>query len=162
MGFNRYFLFQASLIPCICLRNCPSALEAPAWCEQVAMTLETIRAMAATNTSSGRCYRIIIDLCGQYLTNAKQFAEPTDHPLQSQIPPANVNNDFPATMDDVHSTSQSLDQPEPIDESPQTQISHLFPMMWPNVTALEAADEVIGDDAWLEFLRAGTGAEYPV
>lgn len=126
------------------------------------MALETIRAMAATNTSSGRCYRIIIDLCGQYVTNAKQFEETADQPVQARVPPANINEDFPATMDDVHPTAQPLEQPEPIDESPQTQISHLFPMMWPNVTALEAADEVIGDDAWLEFLRAGSGGEYPV
>ncbi|CRG89492.1 Lactose regulatory protein LAC9 [Talaromyces islandicus] len=157
-----YFLFQASLIPCICLRNCPSALEASAWCEQVAMTLEIIRTMATTNTSSGRCYRIIIDLCGQYLTNTKQSEESTNHPPQAKIAAAHINDDFPTTMDDVHSTARSLEQPGPIDESPQTQISHLFPMMWPNVTALEAADEVIGDDAWLEFLRAGTDGEYPV
>lgn len=42
----------------------------------------------------------------------------------------------------------------PIDESPQTQINQVFPMMWPNVNALEAAGEVLGNDAWLSFLDA--------
>jgi hypothetical protein len=47
----------------------------------------------------------------------------------------------------------------PIAESPQTQLGNVFPMMWPNVNALEVADEVMGDDAWLEFLRSGAGVE---
>jgi hypothetical protein len=60
--------------------------------------------------------------------------------------------------------AQVLQQPNyeelrPIDESPQTQISQLFPMMWPNVTALEAAGEVIDEDAWLEFLKGGAMVE---
>ena len=58
-------------------------------------------------------------------------------------PPSHVGFDYP--QDELNLG--------PIDESPQTQINHVFPMMWPNATALEAAEEVMGDDAWLEFLR---------
>lgn len=45
----------------------------------------------------------------------------------------------------------------PIDESPQTQINSVFSMIWPNVSSIEAADMVMGDDAWMDFLR-GEGA----
>lgn len=49
---------------------------------------------------------------------------------------------------------------EPIADSPQTQINHIYSMMWPNVTPLEAADLVMGDDAWMEFLREdGSGGD---
>jgi len=40
----------------------------------------------------------------------------------------------------------------PINESPQTQMNHVYNMMWPNLPALEA-DVVMQDDAWMEFLR---------
>lgn len=44
----------------------------------------------------------------------------------------------------------------PIDESPQTQMNSVYPMMWPNVPAFEAADQFM-DDAWMDFL-GGEGA----
>lgn len=45
----------------------------------------------------------------------------------------------------------------PIDESPQTQMNSVYPMMWPNVPAFEAADQFM-DDAWMDFLGGeGTG-----
>lgn len=37
-------------------------------------------------------------------------------------------------------------------ESPQTQISNVYSMMWPNVPAAEA-DVVMQDEAWLRFLN---------
>lgn len=55
------------------------------------------------------------------------------------------------SLRDGHQQQQPLG---PIDESPQTQINQVFPMMWPNVNALEAAGEVLGNDAWLSFLDA--------
>lgn len=45
----------------------------------------------------------------------------------------------------------------PIDESPQTQMNSVYPMMWPNVPAFEAADQFM-DDAWMDFLGAEGGA----
>lgn len=46
----------------------------------------------------------------------------------------------------------------PIDESPQTQMNSVYPMMWPNVPAFEAADQFM-DDAWMDFLGGEGGAE---
>lgn len=40
-----------------------------------------------------------------------------------------------------------------VDESPQTQMESVYPMMWPNVPAFEAADQFM-DDAWMDFLGA--------
>lgn len=40
----------------------------------------------------------------------------------------------------------------PTDDSPQTQISNVYPMMWPNVPDLEA-DVLMQDDTWLKFLN---------
>lgn len=46
----------------------------------------------------------------------------------------------------------------PIDESPQTQMNSVYPMMWPNVPAFEAADQFM-DDAWMDFLGGEGAAE---
>lgn len=45
-----------------------------------------------------------------------------------------------------------------VDESPQTQMNSVYPMMWPNVPAFEAADQFM-DDAWMDFLGGEGGAE---
>lgn len=45
-----------------------------------------------------------------------------------------------------------------VDESPQTQMESVYPMMWPNVPAFEAADQFM-DDAWMDFLGAEGAAE---
>ncbi|KAI0009209.1 fungal-specific transcription factor domain-containing protein [Xylariaceae sp. FL0662B] len=175
-----YFLFQAALIPCICLRNSPDAAGAPGWCLQISTTLRTILALAPANASSMRCYQVILRLCGRYLRDQASasvsapflpaespgFSTPHQRDRDAKL---DINGtrggggelgldavqcdsnmvegfDFPSPPDGVQPLG-------PIDESPQTQINHVFPMMWPNATPLEAADEVMGDDAWLEFLR---------
>ncbi|KAK7752907.1 hypothetical protein SLS62_005066 [Diatrype stigma] len=208
-----YFLFQAALIPCICLRNCPDAAAAPGWCLQISKTLQTIQALAPANASSMRCYQVILKLCGQYLRGELPPLSipaflPAVEPSSSRAPPPHreetdlgkkqqqqqqqqlginqiqppgsgsgtglgSNSGSHSTEFDCHLQHQQPQQGQqqqqrqqqqqlvdevnltlgPIDESPQTQINHVFPMMWPNATALEAAEEVMGDDAWLEFLR---------
>ena len=45
---------------------------------------------------------------------------------------------------------------QPVAESLQTQINSVFSMMWPNAPPMEAANVVMGDDGWMEFLRAGS------
>lgn len=137
------------------------------WVEQIETTLRTIEALGPSNSSAARCYQVIMDLCGQYLKGIKSYS--SGEPQTS----AESHESEPATMDGVDTFGQqdqanlnaslgqgaSLTQPGPIAESPQTQLGNVFPMMWPNVNALEVADEVMGDDAWLEFLRSGAGGE---
>ncbi|KAL1862669.1 hypothetical protein Daus18300_008467 [Diaporthe australafricana] len=163
-----YFLFQAALIPCICLRNMPMSPEAPSWCDQVSLTLRTIQALAPVNASCSSCQDVIVDLCGRYLNSSAANAD-EDRPVNSETRGDSRCNQRGLggrhEIDTRHSFLTPILEPSgdghqqqqllgPINESPQTQINQVFPMMWPNVNALEAAGEVLGNDAWLSFLNA--------
>ncbi|ETS83539.1 hypothetical protein PFICI_05415 [Pestalotiopsis fici W106-1] len=153
-----YFLFQAALIPCICLRNGPFESDAPNWAMQLRTTLCTIKALSPSNSSAPRCYQVIMDLCGKYLggvelqhvseTSESAQLDVSEHQRTREVVPDISQADAPVSSD-KDMTRTAL---EPISESPQTQLGSVFPMMWPNVNAFEVADEVMGDDAWLEFL----------
>ncbi|KAK1660130.1 fungal-specific transcription factor domain-containing protein [Colletotrichum godetiae] len=145
-----YFLFQAALIPCICLRNDPASPNARDWREQITTTTRCIAALAPVNSSSSRCYQVIIDLCGRFL-DSSDVAIP--------VAPASAAQADSATSPSYEANTAQASAPEPIDESPQTQINSVFSMMWPNVPPLEAADVVMGDDAWMEFLKGGTSGD---
>ncbi len=94
-------------------------------------TLRTISTLSSVNSSSPRCHQVILKLCEQFL-----------------YPEATVTDSKEQTYDEEY----NLDGMSPINESPQTQMNHVYNMMWPNVSALEA-DVVMQDDAWMEFLR---------
>ncbi|KAI9163590.1 C6 transcription factor [Paramyrothecium foliicola] len=147
--YGLYFLFQAALIPCICLRNDPSAPAASDWRTQITTTLHAIAAMSRANASSARCHQIISDLCGRYI-NTSQTEPLVEH--------TNLQTEQVAAGPTVDAAElESWIAQGPVGESPQTQINNVFSMMWPNVPPLEAADVVMGDDAgWMEFLRAGS------
>ncbi|GJC81400.1 regulatory protein GAL4 [Colletotrichum liriopes] len=121
--YSLYFLFQAALIPCICLRNDPNSSNAADWREQVATTIRCIIALAPVNSSSPRCYQVIIDLCGRF--------------LNGDVVPARVLMAHPqmqaTTIPSYETDTAQPVTPGPIDESPQTQINSVFSMMWPNV-----------------------------
>ncbi|KAK2049308.1 hypothetical protein LZ31DRAFT_562767 [Colletotrichum somersetense] len=144
-----YLLFQAALIPCICLRNDPNSSNAADWREQVTITIRCIVALAPVNSSSPRCYQVIMDLCGRFLNDdAVAACVLVTHPqMQTTTTPGYEPDTIP------------IGTPEPIDECPQTQINSAFSMMWPNVPPMEAADVVMADDAWMEFLRSGTSGD---
>lgn len=93
--YGLYFLFQAVLIPVICLRNQPQSPLASEWRTQISTAIGTIKSMACLNPSAERCLKVIISLCGAYLqTNPGGWDYPTE-------------------------------------ESPQTQLTGLYPLMWP-------------------------------
>lgn len=127
---TRYFLFQAALIPCICLRNSPISPQASEWRSQILATLSTISSLAPVNSSSPRCHQVILKLCGRFLQDDENAGERSD----------------------AGSGPEPIGGLSPINESPQTQMNNVYSMMWPNVPALEA-DVVMQDDAWMEFLR---------
>lgn len=148
----------------------PLSPEAPSWCEQVSLTLRTIRALAPVNESCSSCQDVIVDLCGRYL-NASAAKASADQPVNPEAAESRYNQSglgdrneidtrdaFPTRTSEQPSGDMHQHQHQhllgPIDESPQTQINQVFPMMWPNVNALEAAGEVLGNDAWLSFLDA--------
>lgn len=148
----------------------PLSPEAPSWCDQVSLTLRTIRALAPVNASCSSCQDVIVDLCGRYLNQntAIAGADPPMNPDAGRE--SRYSHSGPGDRHEIdatrHAFSTRTSEPSsrdahqqqqllgPIDESPQTQINQVFPMMWPNVNALEAAGEVLGNDAWLSFLDA--------
>ncbi|KAL4804987.1 fungal-specific transcription factor domain-containing protein [Aspergillus unguis] len=95
--YGLYFLFQAILIPVICLRNDPQSHLAQEWRDQVLQAVEVLESMALLNPTAQRCLSVIQNLCGGYL--------------------------HPSTLDGGAWG--------PTEESPQTQLANLYPLMWP-------------------------------
>lgn len=186
---TRYFIFQAALIPCICLRNLPLSDQAADWRQQITTTLQTISSLAPVNVTAARCYGVIAELCGRYLDNvpppfpqaspnmnqsatnnmASISSHMTQHHGHGNIGGGggggniNANN---GAHGHAHHGSQHRDPYQQhmdemmlaVDESPQTQMESVYPMMWPNVPAFEAADQFM-DDAWMDFLGAEGAAD---
>ncbi|KAI1777478.1 hypothetical protein F4818DRAFT_410558 [Hypoxylon cercidicola] len=155
-----YFLFQAALIPCICLRNGPYSTRAGEWRHQIVITLRTIASLASVNPSAGRCHQVISELCSRYLEpgTTEINPRPSSTTLNGQLPTHDYENEQSGEAR-TNAISEDVNMHGPIADSPQTQINHIYSMMWPNVTPLEAADLVMGDDAWMEFLGENSGGE---
>lgn len=119
-----YFLFQACLIPCVCLRNQPVSPMASDWRNQIEATLSVMQDMRAVIPSSKECHSVIMRLCADFLAPA-----PPQEGLQSE----------------VQSTLQATD------ESPQTQLNNVYSMMWPDVNS-EGVDVPMADPSWTNFL----------
>jgi transcriptional regulatory protein GAL4 len=103
-----YFLFQATMIPSVCLRNEPTSSMANDWREQLNTALSIMRSMFAINPASRECHEVVLRLCSDYLTSA------------SSIP-----------------TSSPVFGLEPVEESPNTQINALYGMMWPGANTTD-------------------------
>lgn len=107
--YGNYFLFQAVLIPVICLRNDPQGALAMGWREQIQQAMRVLESMATLNPVALRCLGVIRDRCGAYLdTSADGLGLPTE-------------------------------------ESPQTQLANLYPLMWPTLemAQLDGMDSVL-------------------
>lgn len=83
-----YFLFQAILIPVICLRNEPQSLEATNWRDQTFRASQVIADMANQNPAAVRCHNTIMSLCGVYLGQSPSnmaWGEPVQESPQTQL-----------------------------------------------------------------------------
>ncbi|OAA50630.1 Fungal specific transcription factor domain containing protein [Metarhizium rileyi] len=108
--YGLYFLFQAALIPCICLRNDPSAAGASDWRRQISITFDVIAAMTSLNASSARCHQTISELCSRYLGNAPpaKTEPPTDaasskmHQEQMPAQTLETTRPWPASQQEEH------------------------------------------------------------
>ncbi|KAJ5621369.1 hypothetical protein N7528_006152 [Penicillium herquei] len=98
--YGLYFLFQAILIPVICLRNNPQHMLAEDWRRQIVQAMPILESMAHLNPSSSRCLEVIRSLCGSYLDPSIVGWGPTE-------------------------------------ESPQTQLANLYPLMWPTLDTVQ-------------------------
>ena len=65
--YGLYFLFQAILIPVICLRNDPLAESANLWRQHILSALAVIMDMSRLNSAATRCHTTIMNLCGAFL-----------------------------------------------------------------------------------------------
>jgi transcriptional regulatory protein GAL4 len=117
-----YFLFQASMIPSVCLRNDPTSSMAQDWREQLDLALNVMQSMFSINPSSRECHEVVRGLCSNYLLNA------------SGVPSSSPNFGM-----------------EPVEESPNTQIEGLYSMMWPSANTTEV-DMLIENDSWNNFI----------
>ncbi|KAJ5707383.1 hypothetical protein N7488_007184 [Penicillium malachiteum] len=98
--YGLYFLFQAILIPVICLRNNPQHMLAEDWRRQILQAMPVLESMAHLNPSSSRCLEVIRSLCGSHLDPSIVGWGPTE-------------------------------------ESPQTQLANLYPLMWPTLDTVQ-------------------------
>jgi transcriptional regulatory protein GAL4 len=103
-----YFLFQATMIPSVCLRNEPTSSMANDWREQLNTALGIMRSMFGINPASRECHEVVLRLCSDYLTSASGI--PTSFPVFGL---------------------------EPVEESPNTQINALYGMMWPGANTTD-------------------------
>ena len=125
-----YFLFQASLIPCVCLRNEPNAPSSANWRNQINQTLHTMQLISNLNPSAQDCYNVIQRLCGPF--------------LQPQI------HDHAAGSTPDSTTIANYAPLESTQESPQTQINSVYAMMWPNANPADV-DVLMQDGLWNNF-----------
>ncbi|KAK3076021.1 hypothetical protein LTR53_000198 [Teratosphaeriaceae sp. CCFEE 6253] len=122
--YGLYFLFQAVLIPVLCLRNDPTSDQAQGWREQIQSVLTVLESMLQRNPASKECRQVITSLCAGFLTidAGSGFA----------------GNEFAQL---------------PVEESPQTQLSGVYPMMWPgggaNATEI---DFLMPDHVWPDLM----------
>ncbi|KAK6823328.1 hypothetical protein RU639_005964 [Aspergillus parasiticus] len=123
--YGVYFLFQAILIPVICLRNNPSDPAAHGWREQIFQAINTLESMAPLNANAERFLRVIQSLCGCYL--------------------------YP----------RSNGWEGPIQESPETQIANLYPLMWPTLemAQLDGVDSALQQSVISDFMHQVTGLQ---
>lgn len=84
--YSLYFLFQAIMIPMICLRNDPLAPTAVNHRDQILDALDVILDMSRVNPSAQRCHDSIMKLCGFYLTqNVAQWSSPVHESPHTQL-----------------------------------------------------------------------------
>ena len=82
-----YFLFQAVMIPVICLRNDPPAPNSFSWRDQIQRSISTMRDMIPLNPVAERCISVINILCGSLLAGSDWLQQPssTKESLQTQL-----------------------------------------------------------------------------
>ncbi|KIM92785.1 hypothetical protein OIDMADRAFT_173803 [Oidiodendron maius Zn] len=130
-----YFLFQAALIPCICLRS-ESAKDTTSentdnWLQQIRVTLQVMKSIGTILPTSEKCHDVIWWLC-------------RDSFHEDSSPSAALNPDL-----------------EPINESPHTQMNNVYSMMWSHAPTLDADTTMtMQDDAWMAFLEEENNNPY--
>ncbi|KAI0467937.1 fungal-specific transcription factor domain-containing protein [Xylaria cf. heliscus] len=149
-----YFLFQAALIPSICLRNDSAAPAAEDWKEQIMATLTSITALAPLNSSSARCCRAITDMCGQFID------VPNCH-LQDTWPSVHQSRRGSHYAESVPVEHTMAEVPHSVGEGPQGRLDGQLSTLWPETSPLGTSDVFMGDEAWTNLLRSTADEWWP-
>ncbi|KAL6790328.1 fungal-specific transcription factor domain-containing protein [Trichoderma sp. SZMC 28013] len=83
--YGLYFLFQAVLIPIVCLRNNPQSDLAGAWRDQIRESIRVLESMMRLNPTASRCLRVVTSLTESYISNEEEINEPTQESWQDQL-----------------------------------------------------------------------------
>lgn len=83
--YGLYFLFQAVLIPIVCLRNNPQSNMAGAWRDQIRESIRVLESMMRLNPTASRCLRVVTSLTESYISNEEEINEPTQESWQDQL-----------------------------------------------------------------------------
>jgi len=79
-----YFLFQAVLIPVMCLRNEPFSPSSDSWRDQIRRTIDVLNDMTRLNEAASKCLKTINSLCGVFLSS-EQGPSPINESPQTQL-----------------------------------------------------------------------------
>lgn len=145
-----YFLFQAALIPCICLQNESSSSNAPDWRDQIVTSLKVIAALVPVNPSARRCYQVLVSLCGAHLDTPMPFL-PED--VNSKEPLVLQSEDVDGFHGAIYHQASDADGDRQMMSGVDSndQMNAVFGMMWPN-TLFDTAEKG-HDDSWMDFLN---------
>lgn len=83
--YGLYFLFQAVLIPIVCLRNNPQSDLARAWRNQIHESIRILESMMRLNPTASRCLRVVTSLTQPYISNEEEINGPTQESWQDQL-----------------------------------------------------------------------------
>jgi len=105
-----YFLFQAVLIPVMCLRNEPFSPSSDSWRDQIRRTIDVLNDMTRLNEAASKCLKTINSLCGVFLSS-EQGPSPINESPQTQL---NNLYSFMWPLSDAQMTSDFALQDFPI------------------------------------------------
>ncbi|KAI1294453.1 fungal-specific transcription factor domain-containing protein [Xylaria venustula] len=149
-----YFLFQAALIPCICLRNDSNSPAADDWKEQIMSAWKSIAALESLNSSSARCCQAIAELCGQYVDI------PLPHPPTAG--PINQHPHYASQYPEpVLEEDMLTEAPQSGGENPPGRLDGQSSLLWPETSSFSTSDVFMEDEAWTNLLRSTADEWWP-
>ena len=84
--YSMYFLFQAVLIPVICLRNDPRCAMAESWRYQVTQAINVMKSISSIDPSAQRSMDVISSLCGSFVFEGQSLdGSPAQESLYAQL-----------------------------------------------------------------------------
>lgn len=98
--FLRYFLFQAALILCLCLRSQQDSPHTGEWREQVNAALAVMDSLGRWTQSSKTCYEILERLCEGRLRSNPDTSDGTMTSMNSYMLPPDES--FSTAWPDVY------------------------------------------------------------